>query len=671
MQTNNHLFRPRPTRGTLWTIILAVVAVIAAMTGGRTPTAAALDSCQTGQPYYRDLTVDAAGFARADKVVEAYLNLTLLLAEQSVTGSVELASLCVDELDSEGEVIANDVVFQFDPAADYDAADKARGVLAFLMAGETAADATRAYRLYFDTAEGYTAPTFTDQVELTEESHKGYASFRIVTPGGEYFYHKPGGGFATLLDADGNDWIGWNAANGANGDFRGIPNLLHPNDGGYFHPGRNSVTTTLLSDGPLKATFSSASKGTTGWEVVWDVFPTHARMTLLRKGSANFWWQYEGTPGGALEVATDTLTRSDGSSIKASGTWNTDIPGDEWVYATDPNTGAGGRSLYFIHHQSDTKVDGYKPDGGKKMTIFGFGRSGNQRLLSDAGHQFTFGLTNETAVNGVGPVVNDVYKPLVLIGQNDAPDIPDPGPTCTPLPYSVYASPKKKSIIDGLDVADEDVAKYDGAKCEWSVVFDGSEARLPASANVNALAVVGSDFYLTLLKPLKAKEMPGLPNNFQIDDSDILLYSGGVFSLYFDGSEHGLTTNAERIDAIAFDPDGKLLISTQGAATVPGLAKTADEDVLRFDSGAWELWFDGSQTNLTSENVAGLDVAADGTIYLSVLNAFNVPNAKGNAADIFQCTPGNPEPTFTQCAYELLWRSTDFGLTTFDAIDIE
>ncbi len=671
MQTNQHPYRPCPTRGKPWLIVLTLLAVITAITGVKPPAAAALDSCQTGQPYFHDLAVDANGFARTDKVVEAYLNLTPLLADQSGTGSIELESLCVDELDGEGNVLDNEVVFQFDPAGDYHPANKARGVLVFLMANETAADATRAYRLYFDTDNGYDAPSFDDRVALTEESHKGYASFRIETPGGEYYYHKPGGGFATLLDADGDDWIGWSSANGANGDFRGIPNMLHPKDGGYFHPGRNNVNTTLRSDGPLKATFTSASKGATGWEVRWDVFPTHARMTVLHKGSANFWWQYEGTPGGALEVQTDTLTRSDGTTIKASGTWNSDIPGDEWVYVTDPNSGADGRSLYFIHHQSDNKVDGYKPDSSKKMTIFGFGRSGNKRLLNDADHQFTFGLTDETAVNGVRPVVNDAYKPLALTGENDAPDDPGPGPACTPLGYSVYASPRKNLSIDGLAVADEDVVKYDGATCKWSVVFDGSEARLPASANVNALAVVGSDFYLTLLKPLKAKEMPGLPNNFQIDDSDILLYSGGVFSLYFDGSEYRLTTNAERIDAIAFDPDGKLLISTQGAATVPGLPKTADEDVLRFDDGTWELWFDGSQAGLAPENVAGLDVAPDGLIYLSVLNAFNVPNAKGNAADIFQCAPVNAGVPITQCTYDLHWLSTDFSLANFDAIDIE
>ena len=115
-----------------------------------------------------------------------------------------------------------------------------------------------------------------------------------------------------------------------------------------FHPGRNNVATTVLADGPLKATFRSISNGG-AWEVRWDIFPDYARMTLVKRGESNFWWLYEGTPGGELELGQDRLTRSNGDSILASGTWSSDIPGDEWIFVTDPDV---GRSLYLAHHQS-------------------------------------------------------------------------------------------------------------------------------------------------------------------------------------------------------------------------------------------------------------------------------------------------------------------------------
>ena len=665
-RSGNYLGRGQVVRTLSLTVGLMILAlVLAAGPGARR--AVALGSCQSGQLYQHTLTVNAGSFARDDKPVEVKLNLTPLLAAQGGAGAINLDSLCLDEIDG-GGVVDNAVVFQFDKTADYNATNKARGTLTFLMAGHTAENATRTYRLYFDTANGFSAPSFTDQVILTDGvSHKGYQSLQISTADAEYFYHKPGGGFATLLDANNNDWIGWNTATGGAGDFRGIPNMVHPNDGGYFHPGRNNATTTVLSDGPLKATFRSVSKPSGPWEVQWDVFPDYARMTVVRQGTTNYWWLYEGTPGGELEPSVDRLTRSDGSSIKASGTWTTDIGGDEWIFVTDPNVGSNGRSLFLIHHQSDAKVDGYTADTGNLMTIFGFGRSGNSRLLNTLPQQFTLGLTDETTVGGVAPVVNAAYKPLVITGENDADDDPGPGPTCNPLPFDVYVSPKKSVKIGGVSYADEDVLLFDGATCEWSLIFDGTAQGLPAAANIDGLAVDGSDLYLSFVAPLT---VPGISG--KVDDSDVVKFSGGAFSLYFDGSNFGLAANAEDVDAIAFDETGKLLVSTTGAYLVNGLPKGQDEDVLRFDGAAWEVYFDGSNNaGLGSEDISGLDVLENGEIALTVLDSFSIPGLKGSGADIFLCTPSSLGYLMTECTYSSLWRSTDYDLASFNAIDIE
>lgn len=643
------------------TLLLLAAVLLTNLTVGR---AVALGSCSTGQRYQHIITVNAGGFARDDKPVEVKLNLTPLLAAQGGAGAINLDSLCLDEID--GGVVDNAVVFQFDKTADYQATNKARGTLTFLMAGHTTANATRTYRLYFDTAGGFTAPTFTDRVNLTDGvAHKGYQSIHVVTDAAEYFYHKPGGGFATLLDADDNDWIGWNTAAGGAGDFRGIPNMVHPNDGGYFHPGRNLVATTLQSDGPLKATFKSVSNGG-AWEVVWDVFPDYARMTVVKAGTTNYWWLYEGTPGGALQTGgpnADRLTRSNGDSIPASGTWATDIPGDEWLFVTDPNV---GRSLYLAHHQEDTKIDGYTADNSNMMTIFGFGRSGNQRLLSGLPNQFTFGFVDETGISGVLPVVNGAYKPLTITGNNDDGG-GDPGPVCDSQPYTIYVSPKASVTIDGVSYADEDVLKYDAAVCEWSKVLDGTDAGLPASANVDALAVDGPDFYLSFAAPVAS--VPGVG---KVSDSDVVKYSDGVFSLYFDGSEYGLTTASEDVDAITLDVMGDLMISTLGAYTVPGLPKGQDEDLLRLIDGTWQLYFDGSHNaGLAGEDIVGVDMAANGDLYLSLLDSFKVGGLKGNGADIIRCVPTSLGYLNTNCTYNLFWNSVEYGLKSFNAFDIQ
>jgi hypothetical protein len=371
---------------------------------------------------YRVLvTVSAGGFARENKPAEASLNFTTLFASVGASGTFDPNSLRVIEVDGGNNVLDAVVPFQFDPAGDYDAATKAAGTLTWLMEGNTGSGATRRYHVYFDvTGKGFSAPSFTSLVTTTDNINwNGYQSIRLVTQNGTYYYHKPGGGFASLFDAGNNDWISWNSSttpSGAAGDFRGIPNMVFPSDGGYFHPGRSTAATTLVSQGPLKATFRSTSDNNE-WTTVWEVFPTYARMTVTKAPATNYWFLYEGTPGGLLETGTDTLTRSDGSTIPASGTWTTDIPDEEWLYVSDPNV---GRSLYLVHHQDDNKVDAYYAMD-DLMTVFGFGRKSVNRYLTGTDRQFTFGLVNSTDFDSVEGVVYNAWKSLnVTVGNAEA-----------------------------------------------------------------------------------------------------------------------------------------------------------------------------------------------------------------------------------------------------------
>jgi len=639
-------------------VALFVLLLLAAF--GRAPRR--LAQAQGEPQFQRLITVDANGFARDDKVVEVALNFTPLIDDDGGSGALDPDSIRVYEIDGSGDVIDNDVPFQFDKATDYHAADRARGTLVFLMKGSTAANETRRYRVRFDMAgSGFDAPAFTDRVVLTNGvAHKGYQSIHVVAGDEEYFYHKPGGGFATLLDAGDNDWIDWNTASQGNGDFRGIPNMVHPNNGGYFHPGRVGVATAVISDGPLRARFISNSNGG-AWQVQWDIFPDYARMTVLKVDAA-YWFLYEGVPGGELQPGNDRLTRSNGDSISAGGTWTTDIPGDEWVFVSDTDL---GRSLFLIHHLEDTKVDGYYPDG-TAMTVFGFGRNGNQRLLSGLARQFTFGFVDATAINGVRPVVNGAYKPLTITGANDDGS-DNPGPICDAQPITVTFSPKANTTLDGLVLADEDVVRYDGATCTVTTIFDGTTAGLLSTVNVDALAMKDGVLYLSFAGQAN---VPGIAG--KVDDSDVVAYDGSAFSLYFDGSAYGLATDSEDVDAITFDEVGQLLLSTLGGYAIPGGLKGGDEDLLRFDAGVWTLRFDGSHNaGLAKEDVAGASVAANGDIRLSALDAFSVGGISGNAADIFTCAPGSLGAQNTTCAYSKLWNAAAFGMPAFDAFEIE
>lgn len=64
------------------------------------------------------------------------------------------------------------------------------------------------------------------QIELTDDiPEEGMLTCRIGTPGATWFYQNDAGGFSSLLDADGTDWLSFHPFGGSDGIYRGIPNL--------------------------------------------------------------------------------------------------------------------------------------------------------------------------------------------------------------------------------------------------------------------------------------------------------------------------------------------------------------------------------------------------------------------------------------------------------------
>ena len=137
----------------------------------------------------------------------------------------------------------------------------------------------------------FTPVAVTPQVVLTDGVlDEGQESLQIANNQGTFFYHKNGGGFSSLLEAGANDWINHSSAAGSAGDFRGIPNLVYPADGGYFHPGRDTATTSIVAQGPLKATFESTADGG-AWRVRWAIYPAYATLTV-EQAAGNYWFLY-------------------------------------------------------------------------------------------------------------------------------------------------------------------------------------------------------------------------------------------------------------------------------------------------------------------------------------------------------------------------------------------
>jgi hypothetical protein len=355
--------------------------------------------------YRHTISVAAGSHARLDKPVDVTLDFAQLLSAAGAGGPFNAASLAVAEVNSSGDLLSTDVPFQFDPATDNSAA----GTLVLLLTGSTPSGTTRHFQVYFDTmaAAGLTAVSVPARLSLSRNvQDEGFDSYRITTDAGTYYYHTQGGGFSSLVDSQGNDWISWSSATGSAGEYRGVPNMVHPNEGGHFHPGLLTSNSTIVGEGPLKVSIVSTTDDGK-WQALWEIYPAYARMTVLRAGG-EYWFLYEGTPGGTLDSG-DQVVRPNGAQTGGYGSWASDLAAEEWVYFRDATL---TRSLFAIHENEDTLVDSYRSMG-DNMTVFGFGRNtGIGNFLSDVPQHFIIGLVDKTGLNEVAAAVHNAYKPL-------------------------------------------------------------------------------------------------------------------------------------------------------------------------------------------------------------------------------------------------------------------
>ena len=254
-----------------------------------------------------------------------------------------------------------------------------------------------------------------------------------------------------------------------------------------------------------------------------------------------------------------------------------------------------------------------------------------------------------------------------------------PTPTLTPTPIFtpgavIYASSSTGGTAGGVQFADEDVLTYNTLDHTWAMFFDGSDVGLATTGVDAVLPLADGSMLLSLDSTLSVLGVG------TVTGSDVLRFvptafgptTTGSFEMYFQGADVGLTTSAENVDAVAIAPDGRLIMSTSGNFRVQSVSGT-DEDLLAFaptqlgavTSGAWSLYFDGSDVQLTSpgEDVWGAWIDnTNGDIYLTTQGPFSVTGAGGDGADIFVCHPLSLGST-TACTFGpgLFWDGSANG----------
>jgi calcineurin-like phosphoesterase family protein/cadherin domain-containing protein len=248
----------------------------------------------------------------------------------------------------------------------------------------------------------------------------------------------------------------------------------------------------------------------------------------------------------------------------------------------------------------------------------------------------------------------------------------------------LYLTLRDVATLGDVVVANEDVISHDDVE-GFQPVFDGSDVGL-AAVRIDAFAWLDAD---TLLLSFAAdgEVVPDIAT--PVDGEDIVRFdasslgstTAGTFSVYFDGSDLGLTEKADEVDALETLPDGRIVISTVGPTSAAQVA-AADEDLLVLEpsslgettAGILTQFFDGKDVGLgdVGEDVDGAAIGVDGQIYLSTRGAFSVSGLAGDDEDVFVFSPTSLGPT-TEGSYSpaLFFDGSAFGLEATNVTDMD
>ena len=211
------------------------------------------------------------------------------------------------------------------------------------------------------------------------------------------------------------------------------------------------------------------------------------------------------------------------------------------------------------------------------------------------------------------------------------------------------ASSSWQKYFDGSDV---DIAKTDIDA--FALLSDGS---LLISFNVAAsIPDVGAIDDSDIVRFVPTQIGSSTAGSFELyfDGSDVGLSSNGEdidsLSVLDDGRLVIGTLGSFSVSgASGRDEDLILFVPTQLGSTT---------------AGAWSLYFDGSDVGLSSssyEDIWGVSVdPASGNIFLSTRGSFAVSGATGGSADIFVCAPQQLGKS-TQCAFSQAWQGAGNG----------
>jgi hypothetical protein len=241
-------------------------------------------------------------------------------------------------------------------------------------------------------------------INIEETVEQGISCYKITTPSATYLYDRAGGGFMSMIDQDGNDWISFKTDDypfpgNAASRYRGIPNLgIGGEDNDAGHPGFDRCQTVIIAPNVIETTTKSGN-----WKFRWAFYNSYAKFTMVKSlPDIPYWFLYEGTPAGRYDPGSmywgnnlDGMRDNFPDLLQNTGIYNN----FNWVYVGQKNY---DRILFLKQSQTDLKPDLFSymgnttggsdksPDG---MVCFGFGRAHRtQPVLTGDNKEFLIGF---------------------------------------------------------------------------------------------------------------------------------------------------------------------------------------------------------------------------------------------------------------------------------------
>lgn len=252
-------------------------------------------------------------------------------------------------------------------------------------------------------------------MRVEEGDSFGAPSLEICAGSCTWVYELEAGGFSSLRDRDGREWIGFapgepSIPGGPAHVFRGIANLVFPDNIG--HPGYRHCSSEWTST-PGSVSIRTTSKNGL-WRWSWTIDEEGASLVVeAAPKDRSYWFLYEGTPGGRFDLQSaywgtgdrgrrDACPRLDRA---ATGVWNLAWFGDD----RSPR-------VLAVRHKSATgepalvgwmAADAEDSDG---MVVFGFGRTHKNGVHPNlfGRHRFRVQLVETTTDEAIVARMHDV-----------------------------------------------------------------------------------------------------------------------------------------------------------------------------------------------------------------------------------------------------------------------